>query len=50
MNNVSKSEQDKFVLVVRLTEKLMKEELLARKRRYFTAENLVRELRHNINV
>jgi hypothetical protein len=50
MNNVTKAEQDRFIVVVRLAERLMREELQARRRRYFTAESLVRNLRREINA
>lgn len=48
MNNVSKAEQDKFVQAIRVMESLMRDELNARKRRYFSTERMIRELRRTI--
>lgn len=48
MNYLKESDLDAWVTYVRMMESLMKEELHARKRRYFTLEKTIREIRRNL--
>lgn len=49
MQNVTKAEQDQFIKAIRVYERLMRDELHARKRNYFTLEKTIRALRRDIS-
>lgn len=48
MYYIKESDQDSWVNYIRAMEGLMKEELHARKRRYFALEKTIREIRRNL--
>lgn len=48
MNYLKESDLDAWVTYVRMMESLMREEINARRYRYFTLEKSIREIRRNL--